>query len=66
MIVASMRHVGRAIARPGDECEMGDEGGCPNVPAFWLTAPASYTVPLLMCAQHAADEARYFGTEVPA
>lgn len=60
------RHLGRmARACRLDVCEMGDEDGCRNTPAYWLTAPASYTIPLMVCEAHAADEVRYFGTPMP-
>jgi hypothetical protein len=63
----TFRHLSRiANVRPGDVCEMSDEDGCPNSPAFWLTARASYTIPLMVCEGHATDEARYFGTPLPA
>lgn len=48
-----------------DECEMGDEDGCPNAPVYTLLAPATYTIPLNVCQDHADDEAFYFGTVVP-
>jgi hypothetical protein len=46
-----------------DECEMGD--GCPNPPAFWLTAEASYVKPMILCAEHAEEEHVGYGTPIP-
>ena len=54
-----------ANVRPSDVCEMGDEEDCTEVPAFWLTAPASYVMPMLLCASHAEAESVYFGTPMP-
>jgi hypothetical protein len=63
---AGFRHLARiANPYPADVCEMGDEDGCDERPAYWLTAPGSYTIPLMVCAMHAAEESHYFRTSVP-
>ncbi len=57
------RHLSRiANVRPSDVCEMGDEDGCSGPPAYWLTAPASYVMPLMACEVHGAEEVTAFGT----
>ena len=55
-----------AHVRPTDECEMGDDDGCGNRPAYWLTAEASYVKPMILCAAHAEEEHVGYGTSIPA
>lgn len=50
---------------PDNRCEMGDEDECPNRPTHWLTAPASYIVPMMLCDEHVKAEHTYFGTSIP-
>ena len=50
---------------PSNVCEMGDEDECPNRPTHWLTAPASYIVPMMLCDEHVTAEHAYFGTTIP-
>lgn len=51
--------------RPTERCEFGDEDECSEQAAFFLTAEASYVMPMLMCAAHAEEENFYFGTRIP-
>lgn len=62
----TFRHLARITTRyPGQECEMGDETPCDGAPRWWLTAPGSYSVPMLCCDVHAELEHFYYGTPVP-
>lgn len=63
----TLRHL--SICTYPGRCEMEshteDETDCGEVAAYYLTAPASYVKPLLLCAANAEDEKFYFGTPIP-